>query len=947
MQVGDYCNAINYNGTDGTINNIPEFIGKNPSYLTHNFTRETFLSATEDKSLLYYPKRTLADEITGIFTTVMFNETNRLLQFIDLIFHKINSEIMVNINSDLSELNHSILKLNEENTLLIVKGGNIMNIYYNFLKNIADNELTRKTFTDGQSNFKVSDCDFNLYILTKSQIRYNLLYSIIVPYVFKSLKTIQDLFETQFDNVKNDIVIAPIPIPLYIEDDKHNLTIQEITEVDMFITDKDKLVTTYAEFNKNISLLIKAIQYNGTINTYLLYHAINYINILIHYEKLERAIPAIPAIPTNLDNSIEIAFIQDFKIRYNTLLLDRKNELLVLLNESLKIKELKMQNFYTKNKIEDLKTIFFSKRKSDYGNTLVEYKNYMKTGNLECPYGEPIIEKITFNKYENDKDIINANPGATLLDIMAPNQLDYKKKPSLLMVPNMTLNTIDILKIKNNTIPPTIPEYYHYMSMTHITAKFNNSDYIVAFALLRVKLNLEYENDNALVDYNVKKKIYRLKKDFTEYVNPIKSTDQVIAKYSLKMPSEFIDIGITHFTDKTYHHLKDNMREANDCFSCITFGEDKKDYVIGYSSDYIVSDIYKMLWEQTNLPWSDSKYKKRIERIIFMFLFNIVKKKQTNVVLDVEMIELIEIKDDLNRLLTLKTSSEQNPERVNNDEYMRNIRLMMTKYFKNPKIIDDTILKHIKIDLNTIVEANDKYKKYGDFINTILHLIYNMYISITFTIEEIYNFYSIICNRSNFKATPQLESYLGKNSATNYTTFCTAVNLPEKYIVKDMKKYIDDYIVMYSKWITFFNNIIKNKRLLNVLKNETSELSGGGNKKANSKLSGGSSKKANSKLSGGGNKNKNPQNYINEGYNNIKRTRKNSGNGNRTNTRNANNTIDTEEKYIEKYINEIKNISYEPIQLLSKNCELLQNNSSNVFMVDDEIDDDHNYINYE
>ena len=170
-----------------------------PAFLTHNFRTLDFLETSVPSLPPKYKKRALPDVSTDSFIKEIFANDQTLANFTDYVYNYINYGIMTNLNEQLARDNQEILDMNHEQVFLIFKGGNIMHIYYRFFNDIIANiinsnqdnqgllEILGKYDSDGNKYFKISDCDFNLYIITKESVRYNLLFSYAVPIVITHL----------------------------------------------------------------------------------------------------------------------------------------------------------------------------------------------------------------------------------------------------------------------------------------------------------------------------------------------------------------------------------------------------------------------------------------------------------------------------------------------------------------------------------------------------------------------------------------------------------------------------------------------------------------------------------------------------------------------------------------------------------------------------------------
>ena len=88
-------------------------------------------------------------------------------------FKKINFDIISNINN-LLNLNNEYIK-HDEDIILIFKGGNIISYYINKILNIINNDNFESFIKDDMKMGGISDTDFTIYILNKSEPKYNLI----------------------------------------------------------------------------------------------------------------------------------------------------------------------------------------------------------------------------------------------------------------------------------------------------------------------------------------------------------------------------------------------------------------------------------------------------------------------------------------------------------------------------------------------------------------------------------------------------------------------------------------------------------------------------------------------------------------------------------------------------------------------------------------------------
>lgn len=852
----NYCSNINQN--NATINNIDEFMFNNPAYTTHNINLMKFADLSNPPIPKIFQKRVLADTTTERFISTIFTNDKILLEFSDLVYHTLNKYIMTNINVLLLSENQPILDMNNEYVLVMFKGGNILHIYYNFLENIIASlnpaifQETQTIYGQSKKYFKISDCDFNLYIISESSHRYNLLYSYAIPLVINALKELQDFFEQQFINEYNPAkagqVSQPLGLVYTIEPNLQDcLQISDISKLDKFITNNIFLNMGLQnplpqEYIDGIALFRRALEYRYNRNAYVLYHVINYLVVLDNYSILED-------IP---DNQHKRRLVNEIFGNFPTHqeFVNRITDKKTLLNVSINIKKDKLIGFYTYDKINALIHNVIEKvheRGNDgISNHIVEYRNNLNIKKQNMFYGQIFMKEYSFTNFT-----ANANPEIFQSDtpIMRKEQLKPKKRNSMIIFPNYGLKNIDLLTVKENNVPI---EHHNYLTMSFIKSGFKNSMFNIAFALLRIKWNLSYENENG--GLNIVKKIYE--------VNPNGTTGQEILQQPsaqstppeqpmqpmqptlpnndvFHMPSELIDLGISHYADYNYGHLLHNLENIESVFSCISINPDKQDFIIGYSLNYLGFDIYQILWEQTTMPWTDLKFAKRLDRFFMVILYDAIRnellsKNRQQVAEDTP--QNYRIYNTISRdLIELMDGRANNYNAIGGQQAYRDLlNGQIIKYFKFPALINvNILLKLNENQFNYLLIPNTTYSKLGIFITTILHFIYNLFIIEYFTPEEIYDFYFACSIRNNFYVNDNLKQYLGKDVNDNIIN--RPRNPDDLDIIKDINKYLINYTQSLKKWVDFFSSIVSSQvndqaqynRLLGVAQQQISNISGG------------------------------------------------------------------------------------------------------------------------
>jgi hypothetical protein len=248
------------------------------------------------------------------------------------------------------------------------------------------------------------------------------------------------------------------------------------------------------------------------------------------------------------------------------------------------------------------------------------------------------IENLQFyniNTHQNiyDEYVLNKN-NPTFLKQRDPNHNEYD-------------NIIDRL---NNTYEEHIDAFQR--ADFYITTKnYNGFIYTLSQKLYKSQLN---------ADNNIQQQLYPngdIKSEFYITVNDHVEFNSLIGKSSfglvrmkfntigyirfqdntrgmINIPGEFIDISISKYDDskqmkkfsanktiKAYHN-RYNFHNQNSNINMNDFN------FWSYNIHGFVSDIYDILYEEYRYPWSDIKYKKRLERLFIFSIFEILFTNQ-------------------------------------------------------------------------------------------------------------------------------------------------------------------------------------------------------------------------------------------------------------------------------------------------------------------------------
>jgi len=135
-------------------------------------------------------------------------------------------------------------------------------------------------------------------------------------------------------------------------------------------------------------------------------------------------------------------------------------------------------------------------------------------------------------------------------------------------------------------------------------------------------------------------------------INSIYYFKTVDGKYGfINMPSELIDIPISKFND--FKINKDSIKFSIDFKK---YSHNNNNAIINYNSyslNGFINDLYKQLFIEVKLPWSDPKFEKKINRVIFLILILLNNKyKNTKSFID-NFREYLTSKISKNQLLNI------------------------------------------------------------------------------------------------------------------------------------------------------------------------------------------------------------------------------------------------------------------------------------------------------
>ncbi|ARF08855.1 hypothetical protein Catovirus_1_905 [Catovirus CTV1] len=713
--------------------------------MNKKFTFKHLNSFFDDESLNYgifgkNQARIYKDISTDAFTKTFLDgpaNINLRHMFIDYCFYTIYKDIKINLNNKLIE-NNSYPLYGDENVYLIFKGGTVMNIVFNDVIKKKINALPNKTdslqrtivnygasansqinipnyidykgnltninnitlndyiLDDLASNFKVSDVDFSIYIRCYDNRRYIVLHDIVTKILFVSLQSISNFFDDVYEQVitntmnvnlniyKNMTTIDNFDNQNYLE--KNEIFNNNVDQVKNCLTVmKTYILDTFLNGNiiPNFDLQIIALMqttYNIITNENI-HYVLNIRKLLLYYE----TIVVMKYISGKMNNPIAIN---------NQILNVLKNNIDNHINNK-KAKLLK-NDFYTLQKIiEFLRKI---KGKYDPANTN-EYNKDLYQPKYETSY---VGTSRTVDRYIAQNGIVDP---LFLVENDFENSGKLKIIPrysSMMLAKNDANKQEEVIIIKNEFNTNNNKQdhqAYHYITFNNTIKKERNVYSIHSnFDLARIKLNIVLDN-------------------------AIKKNNDVQLQSNYKIPTEFLDISIPNFDDHSRRAFINDINHHGLHTLCLHINNN--DYFIdSYSPMDLYKDLEFVLFYQNNiLPWVDSKYRKRIKRLVVCAFIShdinndIISPMKDVVLLTNNVLSYLNNKDPNNlfpyhlftKFIDVKSICP----------YTANIDLVNAHTYAKYKIED--MLNVFPNDRHdNIIKINDKYKYFDKYLTFLL-----------------------------------------------------------------------------------------------------------------------------------------------------------------------------------------------------------------------------------
>jgi hypothetical protein len=250
---------------------------------------------------------------------------------------------------------------------------------------------------------------------------------------------------------------------------------------------------------------------------------------------------------------------------------------------------------------------------------------------------------------------------------------------------------------------------------------FNNKDNRSEFYISLME-NLVYGTVHKLK--GIKRRSFSLARLKVNFLVNLETTDN---KYGIiNIPSELIDISIAYFDD---HKIKSGFagrKQIKDLYTKYDFSNSnvEKFSFWSYNIASFIHDLHVILFDDVSLPWNDNKYEKRLYRILFFSIIQILSKRNEEINEFIK--DLNTLKDiPLNIIISDKTIFDNFIQKYKDNNYgfihvleeHQNIFEVINDDPANKSSNDIECNKYYKIIFENIDYLNNIILKLEEFIN--------------------------------------------------------------------------------------------------------------------------------------------------------------------------------------------------------------------------------------
>ena len=194
---------------------------------------------------------------------------------------------------------------------------------------------------------------------------------------------------------------------------------------------------------------------------------------------------------------------------------------------------------------------------------------------------------------------------------------------------------------------------------------------------------------------------------------------------NLDLSGELIDVSITHKNDNSLYHFFENIQNFISVYK-LKFNENNIIFK-SYSFEYLVKDLERILFINSDKPWNDSKYEKRLNRLFYLCYIDSFIKLSSN---KIRYNYYVDMKNNL--LVYFAQFNKNNLKKIN-----KSINIFLRKY-NTISLYFDSVIYYIKKIIHNI-DTNDDIFQFRNFITLLIsncNIIINSYNDINYFCKE-------------------------------------------------------------------------------------------------------------------------------------------------------------------------------------------------------------------
>lgn len=155
------------------------------------------------------------------------------------------------------------------------------------------------------------------------------------------------------------------------------------------------------------------------------------------------------------------------------------------------------------------------------------------------------------------------------------------------------------------------------VQIREIKLKYGNAQRLPFY--ITVNDTLEWPTPTGVTKFN----LVRMKVNFNTQVS-VYTVEGESPPHQKRISGELIDVSIPHRDMKELKHAFEHSEEVFHSYTVVDDTGKREMEVESYTIQYMIHDLERMLFVERTYPWEDAKYEKRLKRLFFMYLVQVL-----------------------------------------------------------------------------------------------------------------------------------------------------------------------------------------------------------------------------------------------------------------------------------------------------------------------------------